>query len=72
VPPELHAVFDIRVTPRWDLAEFLKRLDAICEEAGPGVSYASIRTSYAEATTPTPLTDDNIWWTTFKGTADKL
>ena len=46
-----------------------KLLDDLCAEAGTGVSYEYL--SYSNVTV-TSLTEDNIWWTTFKETCDKL
>jgi len=70
VPPELSAVFDIRITPNWKLEDVQKLLEDVCREAGTGVSWKFIQHSNVTATTP--LTQDNIWWTTFKSTCDKL
>jgi aminoacylase len=70
VPPELSAVFDIRITPKWKLEDVKKLLDDTCAEAGTGVSYEYLQ--YSNITATTSLTADNIWWTTFKENCDKL
>lgn len=70
VPPELTVVFDMRVSPKWPLEQAKIFLDTICAEAGSEVKYEYLQ--YSNITALTPLTDDNIWWTTFKKTCDNL
>jgi len=73
VPPELHAIFDIRIAPDWDLEEFRRTLTQICAEAGPGVTWGpTYEGPLFEASPPTLLTSDNIWWKSFKAAADQL
>lgn len=64
VPPDLSVVFDMRISPKWPIAEVEKFLADLMVEAGPGVSYEYLQ--YSNITDCTPLTDDNVWWTTFK------
>jgi len=70
VPPELSAVFDIRITPHWGLDYMKKLLDETCAEAGPEVTYEYIQHSNIIA--QTPVDDSNIWWTVFKEVTDRL
>jgi len=70
VPPELSAVFDIRITPHWSLAYMKKLLDETCANAGPEVTYEYIQHSNIIA--QTAVDDSNIWYTTFKGVTDSL
>src|SRR5690348_12293927 len=70
VPPELSAVFDVRISPNWPVDEFQKFLDSLCAEAGPDVTYEFLQ--YSNITDSTSLTADNLWWTTFKNVCDKL
>ena len=60
----------MRITPNWKLDDVKKLLDDLCVEAGTGVSYEYLQ--YSNITATTSLTPDNIWWTTFQGTCDKL
>jgi aminoacylase len=70
VPPELSAVFDLRISPAWKLEDVRKLLDDLCVEAGPGVKFEFLQ--FSNITACTSPTSDNAWWTTFKETSDKL
>jgi len=70
VPPELSAVFDIRIAPTRQLSDVKKMLDDLCIEAGPDVTYEYIQGS--QITAKTSLDDGNVWWTTFKSVTDGL
>jgi len=70
VPPELSAVFDMRVTRGWDLQATEKLLNEICAEAGPGVRTHFIQQQ--KITESTSTGPENVWWTTFTKVAEKL
>ncbi|CAL8088930.1 unnamed protein product [Orchesella dallaii] len=70
VPPELSAVFDIRITPHWTLDSMKKLLDETCANAGSDVTYKYIQ--HSNITAQTPVDDSNVWWTVFKGVTDEL
>jgi aminoacylase len=70
VPPELSAVFDIRITPHWDLAYVDKLLHDTCAEAGPDVTWEFIQ--HSNITAQTAVDDSNIWWTVFNEVTDRL
>lgn len=70
VPPELSAVFDIRITPHWTLAYMEKLIGDTCAEAGPDVTYKFVQ--HSNITAKTAVDDSNVWWTLVKGVTDKL
>jgi aminoacylase len=70
VPPDLSVVFDMRISPKWSIPEAEKFLADLMAEAGPGVSFEYLQ--YSNITDCTPLTGDNVWWTTFKRVCDGL
>lgn len=62
--------FDLRLTPKWSQKDAEEFIDKTCREAGDEVTYKFI--NKGPFVPETLLTDDNIWWTTFKSTMDNM
>jgi aminoacylase len=70
VPEELSVTFDIRVAVTEYHEQMGAKLQAWCEEAGPG-TYYTFRQKEPRVE-PTRLDDCNPWWLAFKAECDAL
>lgn len=74
IPSELSAKFTMRLSARWTRNEAIQAVQRVCAEVGPGVQLFSpyLGAEYGDVTPTTCLNPNNIWWTTFKGTCDRI
>ena len=70
VPAEFSARFDIRITPRLDMAELESMIAGWCSDAGPGVRYEFLLKSGTDALTSTSPQD--AWWRAFVTGVERL
>nr|QGW35752.1 Aminoacylase-1 [Locusta migratoria migratoria] len=70
IPPEMSAVFDLRINPLMDFDEMEQKMKQWCKDAGSDVELEFL--SKQEKTPITPIGKDNKWWTAFKKATDKM
>eukprot|EP01132_Coremiostelium_polycephalum_P005174 gene5174-6442_t len=68
IPGQAEAGFDIRIPPTVNLNEFLEQIRAWTAEEGMSFTF----NNYTNQNEMTKLNDDNIWWTNFKSSCEKL
>ncbi|XP_044741964.1 aminoacylase-1-like [Chrysoperla carnea] len=69
VPPELSAMFDVRMALTLDEVAFEKQILQWCKEAGEGVTIEFKRNKRVPVTS---LDNTNPWWIAFKSVTDEL
>ncbi|XP_049789271.1 aminoacylase-1-like [Schistocerca nitens] len=70
IPPEMSAVFDMRLNPHIDFDEMERRMRQWCSEAGDQVELEFLQKEARQQVTD--LGPDNVWWAAFQRAADKL
>ncbi|XP_047120519.1 aminoacylase-1-like [Schistocerca piceifrons] len=70
IPPEMSAVFDLRINPLMDFDKLEEKIWQWCSDAGEGVELEFL--AKQEKIPTTLIGADNKWWTAFQKATEKL
>ncbi|XP_049764518.1 aminoacylase-1-like [Schistocerca cancellata] len=70
IPPEMSAVFDLRLNPLMDFDKLEEKIRQWCSDAGEGVELEFL--AKQEKVPTTLIGADNKWWTAFQEATEKL
>ncbi|XP_049834163.1 aminoacylase-1-like [Schistocerca gregaria] len=70
IPPEMSAVFDLRINPLMDFDKLEEKIRQWCSDAGEAVEPEFL--AKQDKVPTTLIGEDNKWWTAFQKATDKL